>query len=440
MKDGYSKERTAYKWYVLGILTAVYTLSILDQGVIGLLLPAIQQDLRLTDTQLGELTGLGFGIAFSVAGVPAAYWADRANRVAISSGALALWGGSMVASWFAGNFFRLVLARIGCAVGGAACMPATYALIGDHFPQAKERSAALTLYTLANPLALLVGLGISGWLSTHLGWRLTLASLGLPGLLTSLLLALTVREPRLSQAASSPRSGVRARGLISMLWRRPTTRHLTIAITLLYTTGLGLVPWYPAFLIRSHATDPTQIGLWLGVIFGVGGSVGILVGGYVAVRVAAESESHQLRLIALAVALSAPCMGLFLLLPSTFLALCAFVPFTILACIYFGPTFSLLQRLVADDVRATTLALVMLVSNLIGMGLGPQLVGSLSDLFAGAVGIESLRYAMLTVSTLILWSAYHFWRAARSVCADLKSPVAPTRGASRQGLVPFEPS
>jgi hypothetical protein len=127
-----------------------------------------------------------------------------------------------------------------------------------------------------------------------------------------------------------------------------------------------------------------------------------------------------MRLSAVTVASLVPFYALFLLVPQKIEALSALIPLIVVFNFFCGPSFALMQRLVADEMRATTLAVVMLLVNLIGMGLGPQLVGILSDYLMPLVGADSLRYSMLLMSVVALWSAYHFWRVGESVSEDLK--------------------
>ena len=145
-----------------------------------------------------------------------------------------------------------------------------------------------------------------------------------------------------------------------------------------------------------------------------------------------------MRLTAVLVACLAPLCVSFLLLPQKVLALLTLVPLTGVTNFFFAPTFALLQRLVSRETRATAVATLMMLSNLIGMGVGPQSVGILSDYLSPKLGSESLRYAMLVTSLVALWSAYHFWRAAATVARDLadaanEATVAVTR---YEGVLP----
>jgi len=174
-------------------------------------------------------------------------------------------------------------------------------------------------------------------------------------------------------------------------------------------------------MMRSHHVSISEVGLWLGVIFGSGGSAGVLLGGYIAGRWFAHDERTQMRVCAASIALMVPCLAAFLLSPVKQLALIALVPFTFVLSFFSGPAYALMQRLVPEQMRATALALVMLLANLIGLGLGPQIVGVASDRLQPLLGDDSLRYAMLLLSFVALWSAWHFWRVGASVSGDLRS-------------------
>jgi predicted MFS family arabinose efflux permease len=214
-------------------------------------------------------------------------------------------------------------------------------------------------------------------------------------------------------------SSLSLREILTRLWRQPSARHLVIALILLYTMSFGLAPWYAAFMIRTHHMATAELGVWLGLLFGLGGIAGVLLGGYVANRLFLDNEAGQMRLTALTVAALVPCFVAFLLVPRKQEALLALVPLVLTFNLFFAPTYALLQRLVADHMRATTLAVVMLLANLIGMGIGPQVVGMTSDWLIPVAGEDSLRYAMLIVSVIAIWAAWHFWQVGRTVQRDV---------------------
>jgi MFS family permease len=412
--------------YVLGLLTLIYMMNILDRGLIVLLLQPIKQDLRLSDTQLGFVTGIAFALFYSTLGVPIARWADRGNRVTITSVAIGLWSLTVMSCLLVTNFVQLVVARIAAAIGESGCMPPTYSLLGDYFPHPGERTQAMAIYSMAGPFAALVSFMLGGWLNEIYGWRLTFFVLGL---LAALLVKWTIPEPRL-EARDARVKKPASRPLIAVLrglWRQQSSRNLCVAFVLLYTMGSGLGPWYAAFMMRSHGIGTAELGVWFGLMFGICQLVGILFGGYLGGRWLPDNERGQMRISAVFVALVTPFCALFLLVHGKHQALIALAPLIIVWSIFLGPAFALMQRLVVDEARATALAVVMLFSNLIGAGVGPQLVGWLSDLFKPYLGVDSLRCAMLTMSSIAPWAAFHLWRVGRTVKTDLAAVPHPAQ-------------
>lgn len=413
-----------YRSYALGLASAVYMVNLLDRFVMGLLLEPIRIDLHLSDTQLGLLTGLAFGVFYALAGVPIARLADRGNRVTITSVALAAWSATVMASLFVTSFAQLAVARVAAAVGEAGCKPPTYSLVGDYFPEPAARTRAMAVYWMGAPLATLLSFIWGGWLSEHYGWRITLFCLGVPGIFLAVLVKLTLHEPRQPCAGAGPARvstlpPATLTEVFSALWRRRTCRRLVIALVLFFTMAFGLSPWNTVLLMRVHGIPASELGVKMGLIVGVGGLIGVLFGGYVATRWFGESARQQMRMCAISIAVSLPCYLTFLLASDDTLALAMLLPTMLVFNIFVAPTYALLQRLVPDEVRASTMAVVMLAYNLIGMGLGPQVVGLLSDLMTPVLGVQALRYAMVFVMLIAGGSVYFFWRSADTIEVDL---------------------
>lgn len=422
-----SRFTLAYRRYALVVMTAVLTLNFVDRGLIKLLLQPIKQDLQLTDTQLGLLTGVAFGVFYATLGLPIARWADRGNRVTITSLAIGLWGLTVMSCLLVTNFVQLVLARIAAAVGEAGCHPPTYSLVGDYFPQPAERTRAMAVYLTGGPLSALFSFAIGGWLNELYGWRMTFFLMGIPGLILALVFAATVTEPRMlggrSLAAPMPLPPMAV--VMSTLWNHQSLRNLTIAMIFLYTMGMGLSPWYAAYLIRTHAMGTGELGIWMGLIYGLGGMGSVLLGSFIASRWFVGNERAQMQMNALAVASLVPTIMTLVMTPNKYVALFSLLPLIAAFNIFLGPIYTLMQRLVPDDMRATMMSVVMLLANLIGMGVGPLILGILSDVLASIEGKDALGHAMMIMSLVAGISSYYFWSVGTTVQNDLAKVATP---------------
>ena len=132
----------AVRNYALSVLVVVYTFNFIDRQILSILLEPIKQDLGLSDSALGMLTGFAFALFYATLGIPIARFADRGNRRNLIALALTIWSGMTALSGLAQNFWHLLLARIGVGVGEAGCSPPAHSMIADYFP-AENRATAL---------------------------------------------------------------------------------------------------------------------------------------------------------------------------------------------------------------------------------------------------------------------------------------------------------
>jgi MFS transporter, Spinster family, sphingosine-1-phosphate transporter len=413
---------------MLGLLLVILACNFLDRTALGLLLQDIQAEFHLGDTQLGLLTGIAFAFFYSLMGVPIARWSDRGNRVAIIAITTGLWSVAVALSGLVTSFLQLLVVRAAVAVGEAGCIPPALSLIADRVPR-RERPRAVSIYMLGAPVSVVIGYFLAGWLNELYGWRATFMILGAPGLVLALLAWRTLSEPR--QAESRTRGAeehVPLERVAAVLWRSATFRHLLLCFSVVYFFGYGILQWQPMFFMRSFGLGTGELGTWLAAIYGVGGAVGTYWGGAWASRHAARNERLQLRAMAVLYCAFA------LLSAAIYLSRNPYVAFALLGvaaiggAMTTGPLFATIQTLVPQNMRAVAIALVYLIANLIGLGLGPLAAGAISDALHSRFGSESLRYALLALSPGYIWGAWHLLRASASVDRDLATldPASPT--------------
>ncbi|WP_129782640.1 spinster family MFS transporter [Peristeroidobacter soli] len=425
-----------YKNYLLCVLVLILACNYLDRIALGLLLQNIKNDLGMSDTQLGLLSGIAFALFYAVMGIPIARWADRGNRVTIIAATTALWSVTVALCGTAGTFIQLMCIRVGVAVGEAGCFPPAYSLIADHFSRA-ERPRAVAIYMLGIPLSMVGGFFFAGWMNELFGWRTTFMILGMPGLFLAALSWATLREPRCgsSPAADSLQSQMfdtrtspqhpNVRAVCMTLWANRTFRHLLVGWSVLSFFGYGIWQWQPAFFVRTYGLQTGELGTWFAIIWGGGGLLGTLLGGELASRHAPHNESLQLKALAVVYCGFGALSTCMYLSQSLYLALTLMGISAIGITTANGPFFATIQTLIPERMRAMAISLIYLFANLIGMGLGPLVAGMLSDAFQPIVGGESLRYALLALSPGYLWGAWHLWKASETINEDLNlAPAA----------------
>lgn len=391
----------AYRAYVVAVLLAVYTLNFLDRQMVAILAAPIQADLGLSDLQLGLVTGLAFALFYSLLGLPLAWLADRFNRVRLLAVACALWSGMTAVCGLANSFITLFVARVGVGVGEAACVPASHSIISDYFDP-PSRAKALAVFASGISVGTLAGLWIGGVGADLIGWRATFFLLGLPGILLALLTWATVREPfRAPDAPPAPNIGDAVRQLIAT----PSYIRLTLAAAMASLAGYGLVAFLGVFFVREFGLSLSRIGFGLGLAIGIGGAIGSIAGGYF--RAYFGSALGARRGAAAALAIAAPLVLAALWAPTATLAFAILLIVAALNACWYGPVFSEVQGLAAPRTRAMAAALFNLVVNLLGLGLGPSIVGAISDLAAlsGVAPADALRTGLAASVTFNLAAA-----------------------------------
>ncbi|MES2058406.1 MAG: MFS transporter [Pseudomonadota bacterium] len=400
----------------LGLLTLTYFFSYMDRQILAILVELIKADLKLSDTQMGMLGGLAFALFYAILGIPVARLADRANRRNIIAVSLALWSVMTALCGLAQNFVQLLLARIGVGVGEAGSSPPSHSIIADLYP-VEKRASAMAIYSLGVVLGGGFGTMIGGWLASQYGWRVAIIAIGVPGILLAVLVRLFVVEPKrgLSDAARVADSS-RMPSIWSAfadMWRNAAARHLVLAVTLTSMIGYATSYWGPSYLQRSLGFSVGQVALIVAPIAAIIGTVSGVGGGRVADWAAKRWGIHaQSWMVGLLKCAALPFTILFFTTDVPAVAITAYVFNMLFANSYLGPTFAMLQGLAPLRTRAMWAAITLLVINLVGLGLGPTMIGVLSDALTPLVGKEeSLRWALVVAVSATPWAIFHYWRA-----------------------------
>ena len=273
----------AYRAYVLALLVTVGIVGWVDRNVFAVLLQSIKADLALSDTELGLLGGVAFGVFYAGVGLPVAWLADRFSRSSLIAVALGLWSVMTAACGLAGGFASLFLARVGVGVGEAGGSPPSQSLIADYFPPAR-RARALGVFYLYIPCGFVAGYLSGGWLNELVGWRLTFLIVGVPGVLLALVVRFTLLEPPRGHADGA-RDVETVPDLVSTIryfLGCPTLRHLPLAGAVHGIGAFAAAVWLPAYFMRTFEVTSATAGAWMAIAYGCGGSVGVLCGGHIA--------------------------------------------------------------------------------------------------------------------------------------------------------------
>jgi MFS family permease len=387
---------------ILALLLLAYIFNFLDRTILSILAGPIITDLKLTDTEFGVLSGPPFAILYSVLGIPFAFLADRTSRSRVIAGALAVWSAFTALCGTATAFWQLFVFRMGVGVGEAGGVAPSYALIADYFPPGR-RARALAIFSLGVPIGAAAGTLIGAYLASWIDWRAAFTAMGIAGLLLAPVMLLLVRDP--PRSAVPIDQGVSLWRVFPLLVRKRSFWLLAFSASSSSLAGYGLLAWTPSVLERSFGLGLLERGQFMASLLLIGGCTGIFAGGVLADRLGALDRGWYARLPAFAWLITAPMFVAGLLAPSLWIAWPLLLIPNALNILWLGPVTTAVQHLVPRRMRATASASFLLINNLIGLGVGPLLIGSISDALKASYGAESLRYAAVGCTGFYLLAA-----------------------------------
>ncbi|OYX57621.1 MAG: hypothetical protein B7Y86_05670 [Brevundimonas subvibrioides] len=422
-----------YRWLVLAVLTAVHSTHHIDRNVLSVVVEPIRQEFGLSDSQMGMLGSLGYALAFAVAAIPMGYLVDRVNRRNMLVGILALWSIMTAVCASANSYVQLLLARMGVGIAEAGGAPTAMSMVSDYFPP-KQRSTAIGIWYLSSAIGTGIIFLVGGILAQAFGWRMVFLVAGIPGLVMGVILFLVVREPRrggsesvapvTSEVGPAPAGeGAEKAATLSEAFayvlRRPAILSMMAGIVLAAAMSSAFALWSVSFLVRVHQMPLALAGVSIAVAFTVFGIVIPLISGLMGDRLSNSKQGHRPERLAL---LSATTMtGVVIcgvaaaLSGSAVVAVAMMCLWCGLMLAHNGPANALVLSMLRPRMRGVVVATLQTVATVVGTGLGPFLVGVLSDVYGGP---NSLRWAIMTGMSLNVVAVLCFLNAARTARRD----------------------
>ena len=399
-------------FYVV-LLAILIGLSLMDRQILSIIAEPVKHEFKLSDTDLGILSGTIFALVFAFASIPIAWSADRISRTGILTVCATTWALCTAAMGAASGFVQIAAARMGLAIGEAGCNPCAQSLIADYVP-AERRNRAMAIYVMGGPAGVIAAGIFGGMLTDKFGWRVALYVLGGVSLAMALITAVVLPEPKRKVArADAPDNG----GFLA-LTRKPAFRYIIAATALGAIAIYGGLVWGTVFVVRYFGWTPGQAGAVFGTLGAVVALGGTWLGGPAADYLSRRDKRWQMWLPALVIFLSIPFSVVSVFAPTIAILIAASSGEAFLRTMSFAPLAAALQRLAPDNARARAAATAGVTGTLIGLGLGPTIVGALSDGLAPWVGADSLRYGLLSMAIPQLLAAICCWRAAKTIDRD----------------------
>ena len=415
-----------YRTFALVLLTIVYGFNFIDRQIMGILAPFIQEDLNLTNTQLGLLIGFAFAVFYTVTAIPIAWLADRFSRVNILAIALATWSGFTALTGLANNFVQIGLARMGVGIGEAGGSPPSHSIISDMYPK-EERASALGVYSMGIPFGIMAAFfataAIMGASSDEVDWRRIFIFLGVTGIVLAGIVKLVLKEPvRGAMEANDEKSLDKPPFFESLktLLKIPTWWAMCFGIAFGSFVSYAKGGFQTKFLVTL---DPSFDFQTLVILLGIINGTTYAGGAFFGARLADKWGSRDVRaygwLPAIAISLCLPIGVLSWWAPTVEMNLLFSTLFLLLIGIYLGPSFAIAQTLAPIHMRAMSTALFFFILNMIALGGGPTFAGWLIDVFASYYNeLDAMRYAMSVTAFIFIFSILSFIIVSKTLPKD----------------------
>ncbi|MPT47053.1 MAG: MFS transporter [Sphingobium sp.] len=450
MRDDADRQKllsASYKRVLLATLLLASTVNFMDRAIVTVVVEPMRVELGFTDTQIGLLQGLAFGLIYSIATLPISRLAERLNRKKIIAVSTAIFSAMSALCGTVGNFWQMFLCRAGVGVGEAAFTPPAQALLADHYP-AEKRASVIAIIALGAPIGYLLGSLVGGFIAQTWGWRMVFFLSAIPGAIAVVAVSLFLREPprglvdgiRPSQEAPPSFFEV-----LAHLWRKKSFRYMAAG------GAIGLIGSYAVsqfslpFMMRVHGLTLAEAGALFGVVGFLSVGAGNLLGGFGSDFLRRASPRWYCWLPAIGMGAASVLYVIGFLSPSFVILMAATMVGGMMVLLFYAPTYAVTQNMVTPRMRATAVGVLATVFGIVGAGLGPTLLGVVSDVFAhtafdagdysaqctsgkavgdmsavcAAAAASGLRSALASTGVMFAISAVLFMMASRTIEQDM---------------------
>jgi len=404
-------------WLALAVLTTIATVGFIDRIVVNVLVEPLKVEFGLSDVQVSMMAWAFAGLNV-VGGFVTARFAERVRRLTLIASGVTIWSVATALCGAAGSWVQLLVARMGVGLGEAIGLPPNQSVIADYFP-ANRRGLAISILLLSPPMGAFIGFVGGGWVAQEFGWQATFLVAAVPGFILGIVAYVFIAEPERGQFDAGSNDEVPPiSAFVKRMWSLPSARHLVIGSFIAAGLSYALNFFFASLMVRKFGMGLAEAGLYTGVLASLPAALSIVGAGWLGDRLGERNPAAYALIPAIGLAIGGP-LGAFAIMQDNLSLLLAGLAGSIfLTLSYLGITFATIQNLMHPRMRATASATLNGIYTLAG-GLGPTLVGLLSDRFAVDYGAgEGLAMAMAVSGLVYLWAAAHYGLAARHLRRD----------------------
>jgi len=402
-----------YRNYVLGLLTMIACFYTLDRNVLYVTQELVKIEFKLSDTQVGLVSGLAFGLANGLTAIPMGWLSDRMNRAKLLSFCIIIWSGMTALCAAPFNFVYLVLARVAVGAAESGGTPISMSLLTDLY-DADRRGSKMGILSAGYGAGTILSALVGSHVAATYGWRAVFLLYGLPGVLLGFLMLATLREP--PRNLPPTHTHVSAKSIPGAIWHlltQPGLRVIYLGTALSSMISSGVASWWASFMMRVHHMEITTVGIVSTMSLGVCSMLGMLGAGYAADWARRRHPGGALIVMGVATVINLMSATLAIWTPNAAAMIFALCIFGATVSAYLAPRGAALSEFAPIHLRGIAFTLPIVITSLIGNAIGSITIGIISDVATTTVHeVEPLRIAMFSVILLQIPVAAMYFTSA----------------------------
>ena len=393
-----------YKWLLLAFLSMAFFFHQADRVLFGLLTIPIQDELHLTDLQIGWINTALF-CTLAVMTPIGGFVGDRFSRKWIITFSLLFWSLMTACTGFVGGMCGLIFFRSIATGGGESFyVPSALALLASHHRE--TRSVALSVHQAALYVGLMFSGALVAW-ALHLfgGWRPVFFTFGGLGFLLGVVFVWALKERRDDGDKGDDGDDCKAKGEKPLLVKglkayfcNPSALLATGGFLAVVFANNAYLSWAPKFMARKFALGVGAAGYGAMLYHHVAAFVAIMAGAFLTDACVRRNPRFRLLLQTVALLLGAPALILFGFAPSCIAAWAGVALYGVFRGLFEVNAHASLFDVVPPCHRSTAEGLMTMVAFFTG-SLSPLMIGALSDKY-GVRGFE-IGFSILGVGYLL---------------------------------------
>jgi MFS family permease len=402
--------------------------SVLDRGILNIVVDPVRASLALSDVQISLLQGFAFGLFYATVGVPLGLTADRHSRRGLIIASVAIWSVATISAGLAQSFGWLFLARILVGLGEAGLSPAAISLIADLFPP-EHRGRPIGIFLTGQAVASGLAISATSWIITSAAagrfaavpvvaalepWRVAFICCGSSGFVVVAALLTTREAPRRRNPPTAQAGSQALAGLDYLASNARVFVPLYLGFACCFIAAYGAAAWAPTMLLRSFGATPASLGKWLGPLSMAFAVIGPTIGGALVDRCARTGDPLRKFLILVVAPLCAIPSALAVLAPRLGIAIVMVASSAAVFAVIGTSVLTTLQSIVAPGMRGLSVALTGLTNTLLAGTSGPLLMAALTEHVYRKPALVGLSIMSVAVPALVAGSLL-FAYAGRSM-------------------------